>query len=325
MKTTLLTPVLKGIACMALLGMAGVSHAQPYPVKPVKLIMPWSDGFPANSARLYAKELSERYKQAFVVDVKAGAGGEIAAKQVIPAPADGYTLLVTGSSITIRAASDDKNADGERDLQPIAQITTTPYVVVAKQGKFGSFKSLLSTAKATPGKVNFASAGVGTGMHYLGELINTSAGVQMVHVPYNAGSRQLQAVLAGEVDIAIISLVTAWPQIKSGTLEALAVSSAQRSRVATAVPTLAEQGLKDIPAIGAWIAIFGPKGMEPAVVRSLSEKMAAIASDPAVMELITSWGAELPDTRVSALEEVVRTEKRSWSRLINDKNLVVKN
>lgn len=320
-----ITQTLRLLTAATLLCAAGFGQAQTYPAKPVKLIMPWSDGFPANSARLYAKELSERYKQAFVVDVKAGAGGEIAAKQVIPAPADGYTLLVTGSSITIRAASDDKNADGERDLQPIAQITTTPYVIVAKQGRYGSFKNLLAEAKATPGKVNFASAGVGTGMHYLGELINASAGVQMVHVPYNAGSRQLQAVLAGEVEIAIISLVTAWPQIKSGTLEALAVSSAQRSRVASAVPTLAEQGLKDIPPIGAWIAVFGPKGMEPAVVRSLSEKMATIASDPAVVELVTSWGAELPDTRVSALEEVIRTEKRSWTRLINDRNLVIKN
>ena len=320
-----LTRMIGWLGGVALITVMTYCQAQTYPTKPVKIIMPWGDGFPANSARLYAKELADRYKQAFVVDVKAGAGGEIAAKQVIPAPPDGYTLLVTGSSITIRAATDEKNADGERDLQPIAQITTTPYVIVAKSGQFGHFKQLLSAAQAAPGKVNYASAGVGTGMHYLGELINANANVHMVHVPYNSGSRQLQAVLGGEVDIAIISLVTAWPQIKSGTLEALAVSSAGRSRVANSIPTLAELGLKEIPSMGAWIAIFGPKQMDPGLVRNLSEKISAIANDPQVIETVTSWGAELPDTRVSALEEVIRTEKRSWTKLINEKGLGPKN
>lgn len=300
-------------------------YAQTYPAKPVRVFMPWSDGFPANSARLYAKELSDRYNQAFVVDAKPGAGGEIAAKQVISAPADGYTLLITGSSITIRAATDDKNADGERDLQPIAQITTTPYVIVAKKGKFGGFKNFLTAARAAPGAINFASAGVGTGMHYLGELINTNAGVQMVHVPYSTGSKQLQAVMAGDVDIAIISLVTALPQIKSGALEALAVSSSKRSRVAPSIPTLSELGFQGVPSIGAWIAIFGPKGIDPNIVRSLSEKITSIANDPAVIETVTSWGAEIPDTSVIALQDVLQSEKRSWIKLIKEKNFSANN
>ena len=300
-------------------------YAQPYPTKPVKVFTPWSDGFPANSARLYAKELSDRYKQPFIVDAKPGAGGEVAAKQVISAPADGYTLLITGSSITIRAATDEKNADGERDLQPIAQITTTPYVIVAKSGKYINFKNLLSVVRANPGTVNFASAGVGTGMHYLGELINSNAGVQMVHIPYSTGSKQLQAVMAGDVDIAIISLVTALPQIKSGALEALAVSSVKRSRVAPTIPTLSELGLQDIPSMGAWIAIFGPKGMDPNIVRSLSDKITAISNDPAVIETVTSWGAEIPDARVSALQDVLQSEKRSWVKLIKEKNFGTNN
>ena len=315
----------KFFTAIALTLAATTIYAQPYPTKPVKIFMPWSDGFPAISARLYAKELSERYNQAFVVDARPGAGGEIAAKQVISAPADGYTLLVTGSSITIRAAADEKNADGERDLQPIAQITTTPYVIVAKSGKYGSFKNLLSSARAAPGSVNFASAGVGTGMHYLGELINSNAGIQMVHVPYSTGSKQLQAVMAGDVDIAITSLVTALPQIKSGTLEALSVSSTKRSRVAPTIPTLSELGVQGIPAIGAWIAIFGPKGMDPNIVRSLSEKITSIANDPAVIETVASWGADVPDTRVIALQDVLQTEKRSWLKLIKEKNFADNN
>ena len=301
------------------------AFAQQYPDKPVKVLMPWGDGFPANSTRLYAKELAERYRQAVVVDVKSGAGGELAAKQVIPAPPDGYTLLSTGSSITIRAVSDDKNADGERDLQPIAQLVTTPYVIVAKSGKFVSFRNFLASAQANPGKINFASAGVGTGMHYLGELLNATVGISIVHVPYSTGSRQLQAVLAGDVDVAIISLVTALPQMNAGVLEGLAVSSAKRSRVAPMVPTLLESGVKDVPDIGAWIAIFGPRNLDPAVVKSLSDKIAAIASDPAVIATVNSWGADIPDTRVTYLEDIIRAEKKTWARLIKDKNLLTAN
>ena len=320
----------KTIHKTAALAMAGFAlyfapagYAQTYPNKPVKIVMPWNDGFPANSTRLFSQELATRYKQAFVVEPKPGAGGEVAAKQVIAAPPDGYTLLVTGSSITIRAATNDKNADGLRDLQPIAQITTTPYVIVAKTGKFKTFQDFLAQAKSSQSKVNFASAGVGTGMHYLGELINISAGLQMMHIPYSTGSKQLAAVMGGDVDIAIISLVTAWPQIKAGTMEALAVSSGERSVIASNVPTLHELGLKDVPAIGAWIAVFGPKDMDPAIVRSLSEKITEIAKSSATQETVKGWAAELPDTSTTALTNVVRSETGFWKKLIKERNLPV--
>lgn len=310
------------IASLALC-FATTGFAQIYPNKPVKVIMPWNDGFPANSTRLFSQELATIYKQAFVVEPKPGAGGEVAAKQVIGAPPDGYTLLVTGSSITIRAATNEKNADGLRDLQPIAQITSTPYVIVSNAGKYKTFKNFLTQAKGSPSKVNFASAGVGTGMHYLGELINISAGTQMVHVPYNTGSKQLAAVMAGDVDIAIISLVTAWPHIRAGTMEALAVSSAERSAIAREVPTLHELGLRDVPAIGAWIAVFGPKDMDPAVVKSLAEKITEISKSPATQETVKGWAAELPDSSTNALTNILRTETAFWKKLIKDRNLPV--
>lgn len=309
------------LVAAALACCAGPASAQTYPVKPVKVMMPWADGFPANATRLYGKELSERYKQAMVVDVRPGAGGELAAKQVIQAAPDGYMLLSTGSSITIRSVTDKNNADAERDLKPIAQLVTTPYVIVAKAGKYGSFKGFLDAARARPGTINFASAGVGTGMHYLGELLNVNAGIHIVHVPYSTGSRQLQAVLAGDVQVAIISLVTALPQINAGQLEALAVSSHKRSRVASNVPTLTEAGVKGVPDIGAWIALFGPKSLDPVVARSLSDKIAAIAADPAVIQTVASWGADIPDTRPAYLEEIIRAEKATWSRLMKEKNL----
>lgn len=309
----------------AAIGLAPQVFAQAYPDKPVKVLMPWQDGFPANATRLYAKELADRYRQPFVVDVRAGAGGELAARQIIQSAADGYSLLSTGSSITIRSVTDANNADSERDLTPIAQLVTTPYVLVARAGKYGSFKGFIDAARAQPGSINFASAGVGTGMHYLGELINVNAGIHIVHVPYSTGSRQLQAVLAGDVQIAIISLVTALPQINAGQLEALAVSSHRRSRVAPGVPTLRETGIAGVPDIGAWIALFGPKNLPPAVVKSLSEQIAAIAADPAVAKTVASWGAEIPDTRASYLEEIIRAEKTTWARLVKEKNLATGN
>ncbi|WP_151445838.1 Bug family tripartite tricarboxylate transporter substrate binding protein [Lacisediminimonas profundi] len=306
---------------LLLCALSGISHAQGYPDKPIKIVMPWSDGFPANSTRLYTNRLAERYKQPIVVEVRAGAGGEVAGRQVVNAPKDGYTLLATGSSITIRGVVDSKNVDPDKELQPIAQLVTTPYVIVAKAGKYGNFKTFLANAQAAQGKINFASAGVGTGMHFLGELINNSAKIKMVHIPYASGARQLQAVIAGDVEVAIISLVTAWPQIKAGVLEALVVSSTNRSKTLPNVPSLVESGLKDIPAMGAWIALFGPKNLDPAVVKSLSEQIRAIGNDPAVIETAHSWGAEIPDTRLSYLEEVISTEKKSWARLVEQNNL----
>ena len=310
------------LALAALVAATGTgAWAQAYPDKPVKVLMPWSDGFPANATRLYAKELADRLKQPMVVDVRAGAGGELAAKQVIQSAADGYSLLSTGSSITIRAVTDSQNADGERDLTPIAQLITTPYVIVAKSGKYGSFQGFLDAARAQPQAVNFASAGVGTGMHYLGELLNVNAGLKIVHVPYSTGSRQLQGVLAGDVQIAIISLVTALPQIHAGNLEALAVSSHKRSRVAPQVPTLRELGVPGMPDIGAWIAMFGPKNLPPQVVKTLSDQIAAIAADPAVAQTVASWGADIPDTSPQYLQDIIRAEKATWSRLVKDQNL----
>lgn len=305
------------------LGVPSIGYTQPYPDKPVNIIMPWADGFPANSARLYADEMTNLYGQSFVVQPRPGAGGEVAAKYVMSASPNGYTLLVTGSSITIRGATNDQNVDGERDLQPIAQLTTSPYVIVAPAGRFKSFASFLDTAKSSQGKLNFASAGIGTGMHYLGEMINVSAGVKTTHIPYPTGSRQLQAVLAGDVDVAIISLVTALPQIKAGKLDALAVSSAKRSKVAPQIPTLTESGLTDIPAIGAWIAIFGPKGMDPVLVDNLSKKIKTIADNPKTVDRVTSWGAEIPDTSTSALKTIIKTEKAFWSKLVKEQNLPV--
>lgn len=308
-------------AGLALLVIANSAAAQGYPDKPIRIIMPWVDGFPASSVRLYADRLAERYKRPVVVEVKSGAGGEVAARQVVPAPNDGYTLLGTGSSIAIRTVVDNKNVDPDKELQPIAQLVTTPYVIVAKAGKYKSIGDFLASAKAAPGKMNFASAGVGTGMHFLGELINGNAGINMVHVPYQTGSRQLQGLMSGDVDIAIISLVTAWPQIKAGALDALAVSSAARSKSMPNVPTLLEAGVKGIPSIGAWIALFGPRNMDPAVVQSLSEAIRSIASDPTVVETVSGWGGEIPDTRTAALEEVIAAETKSWARLVKEKNL----
>ncbi len=313
--------LIKFALAAAAVACTGLVSAQAYPDKTVMIVMPWLDGFPANATRLYAKRLEEHYKQTLVLEVKSGAGGELAAKHVMQAPPDGYILLSTGSSITTRAATDPSNADAERDLTPIAQLVTTPYVIVAKAGTYGSIKGFIDAARARPGSINFASAGVGTGMHYLGELMNANLGIKMVHIPYNTGSRQLQAVLAGDVQLAMISLVTALPHIKSGNLEALAVSSHRRSKVAPEIPTLLESGVKGIPDMGAWIALFGPRNLQPAVAASLSKEIAIIASDPSVAQTVASWGADIPDTSASHLKEIIRAEKSTWSRLTKELNL----
>lgn len=298
------------------------AFSQSYPTRPIKVVMAWADGFPANSTRLFAKELSERLKQPVVVEVQQGAGGEVAARHVKNAPGDGYTLLATGTSVTTSWALRPNSVDPEKELRPIAQLVATPYVIVARAGAYQDFDRFLEMARNSEKKLNYASPGVGSGMHFLGEMIKTATGVDMVHIPYTSGARQLQALIAGDVDVAIISLVTALPQIKSGKLDALAISTATRSQELPSVPTLQEKKLGGVPAISSWIALFGPAGLPGDVLDTLSAQIAAAAGAQDVRKLVSSWGAEVPDTRRENLEQVVRSEKALWSRLAKEQKIV---
>jgi len=212
--------------------------------------------------------------------------------------------------------------DPMKDLQPIAQLVATPYVIVSRAGAYADFDKFLEGARDSRKKLNYASPGVGSGMHFLGEMIKTSAGIDMVHIPYASGARQLQALLAGDVDIAIISLVTALPQIRIGKLDALAVSTATRSPELPAVPTLTEKKLRGVPAISSWIALFGPAGLPADILDALSSQITAAAGDDDLRKLVASWGAEVPDTRRTSLEHVVQTEKALWSKVAKEKNIV---
>lgn len=307
-----------GMCCALALTAA---HGQSYPNKPIHIIVPWADGFPANSAHLFADALAKELGQPTIVEVKGGAGGEIAARNVKAAAPDGYTLLATGVSITTAWATQAGNTDPERELQSVGQLVQTPYVIVAQAGKYGTLSNFVESAKRSPGKLNYASPGIGTGMHLLGELINSTAGIEVVHVPYATGSRQLQGVLSGDVDIAIISLVTALPQIRAGKLDALAVSTTTRSRVVPNVPTLAEAGVSGIPSIGSWIALFAPKGLPPTVAARLSTALAKASTDSSLGETVASWGAEVPNVSANHLHDVVVLEKGIWSTVAKTRNI----
>lgn len=311
------------VAILGGLTITAGAAAETFPSRPVTIVMPWGDGFPANVTRLYAKKLSDGFGQPVIVDTRPGAGGEIAARHVTGAPGDGYTLLATGTSVVIRPVLDGKSVDPTADLQPIAQLATTPYVIVARAGRFGNFLAFLKSARATPGRLNYASAGVGTGMHLLGELIDTNAGIDIIHVPYASGARQLQALRSGDVDVAIISLVTALPQITSGALEALAVSSAHRSAALPATPTLKEGGVPGIPAMGAWISLFGPRNLPPAVSQRLSAQIRASAQDKELRANLAAWGAEVDDVSAAYLTNVLRVEGSVWKRVAQGKGISV--
>lgn len=294
-----------------------------FPSRPVTVVMPWGDGFPANVTRLYAQALAKRLGQPVVVETRPGAGGEIAARLVSSATNDGYTLLATGTSIAIRPVLEAKSVDPLSDLQPLALLATTPYVIVAKAGRFRDFGQFLRSARGAPGKLNYASAGVSTGMHLVGELINTNAGIDLVHVPYASGSRQLQALRSGDVDVAVISLVTALPHITSGSLDALVVSTAHRSASLPNTPTLAESGVRGIPPAGAWISLFAPRNLPPAVAKRLGADIQASARDSQVSGALTTWGAEVGDVSPEHLVNVIKSESSAWRRVVQGKNITI--
>lgn len=312
------------IMALCFVALCSSVYAADYPGRTVSMLMPWSGGYPYNSARLYSEGLSDLYGESFVVVVTPGAGGEIAARKVI-ASDNPHTLLVTGSSVGIRAVSHEYNVNPLVDLQPIAQLTTSPYVIVAKAGRFDSIQQMINVAKkGTSDNLFYASAGVGTGMHYLGELMNAGLGIDMEHVPYESGSKEMHAVLSGNVDVAILSQTSALPQVKAGTLDVLAVSAAKRSPQLPDTPTLNEMpGLENLPPIGAWIGLFGPADMDEDVVQALSERIQAIAQEPGSIKTVRMWGADIPDASVKYFRALIQREMKLWKDVIEEYDLPV--
>lgn len=270
--------------------LARPAAAQAYPSRTVRIVEGYGPGgAPDIIARLIGKWLSERLGQPFVIDNKPGASGRIATESVAKAPPDGYTLLLVLNNNSVDAALKDKLPyDFVRDIAPVAGIYRQPLVMeVHPSVPANTVAEFIALAKQRPGKINMASAGVGTGTHLAGELFQIAAGVSLFHVPYR-GVQALRDVVAGQADVYFGVVASSLPQIKAGKLRALAVTTASRSAVLPDVPAMAEV----LPGyeFSAWYALGAPKGTPAAAIERLNREVNAALADPGFSTQLAELG-----------------------------------
>ena len=269
------------------------AFAQSFPSKPVRMVVPFAAGGAVDTvARALGQKLGEAWKQPVLVDNRPGAGGNIAAEAVAKAPADGYTLLITTQGFAISPSLYRKLPfDATRDFAPVTQLTSSFLVLVCSpQLPAQSIRELIALTKSKPGAINYGSTGTGAPPHLLGELLKSSAGVDLVHVPYKGDAPLTQALLAGEVQVAFMPLAGVLPHIKSGRLRALGVSGKARATTMPEVPTFVEAGLPF--EFTGWLGIFAPNGTPRDTALQLQRDIARAIVAPDLLERWPAWGYE---------------------------------
>lgn len=268
-------------------------HAQDYPARPVKIIVPFAVGGPADVyARFIGAKLSEALGQPFVIDNRPGAGALVGTDAAAKSPPDGYTLLLMSNAHTVNETLlPNKPYALMRDFVPIAPINYSDLVMVVNPAvPANTLQEFIALAKAQPGKLNYASSGPGTPYHMAGELFNSMAGVNIVHVPYKESSGARTGVLGGQVDMMFDAVTTMSEQAKAGKVKPLATSGRTRSTVMPNVPTVSEAGVPGYEAV-IWLGLMAPKGTPPAVVAKLNAEVAKIVNRPEVRAEWAKQGA----------------------------------
>jgi tripartite-type tricarboxylate transporter receptor subunit TctC len=269
------------------------AHAQQYPTKPVRIVVPTNPGGGADiQARLVAKAFQESIGGAFIVENRSGASGTIGADIAAKAPADGYTVLVTTSLLATSATLYRKLPyDAQKDLTPVSQISSAPqYLVVHPSVPARSAKELVALAKSQPGKLNAGSSGSGSANHLAIEMLKQRTGIDVHHIPYKSGAPAMTALIGGEVDFTFTGAVTALPPIRARQVRALGVTSLKPSSAAPDVPPLAATypGFESAN----WYALFVPAGTPAPIVSKLSAETAKAIKSPAVRDFIRQDGAD---------------------------------
>ena len=299
--------------------------AQNYPVKPVRIVVPYPPGGIGDTVtRALAQGLGEQLGQTFVIDNKPGASQMIGAEMVARAPADGYTLFLGSvTSLAINVNSQKKmNYDPAKDFAPVSMAFYSPlYLVVNPSVPAQSAKELIALGKALPGKLTFASIGQGGSIHLAGELFRSMAGLDMVHVPYKGSAPALTDVIGGQVNLMFDAGVSALPQVRAGKLRALAVTSAKRSSSAPELPTVAEAA--NLPGYEAtiWFGLVAPAGTPRDIVTRLSQELAKVAQQPALRERFAPQGVELSATTPEEFAAIIKSEIPKWGKVLRDANV----
>jgi len=306
--------------CLAVLVAAiGIcpAAAQEWPSGTVRIIVPYAAGGPVDvPARLVIDRLTAQTKGTFILENRPGAGGSIGLQSVMQSPPDGGTFLFTTSSVTIVPMIYPKlNFDPLRDLTMISLITEIPITLAVRANHpIRDLPGLIAYAKANPGKLTFASGGVGTGNHMAGELLKKMAGIDMLHVPFRGTAPALTSLYAGDIDILFVSTIEAVPHARDGRIRVLGVGTPQRVPELPNSPPIADT----VPGYTAtnWYGLFGPRGLPPAIVARLGAELPKVRDDPTVKQRSAVIGMPMLLTPPEVLRARVEAEVPRWKQLI---------
>ncbi len=323
-----MTPMTRRTAAAALLAAGawatGLAHAQAFPERVVKIVVPYPPGGSAGTqARILAQKLSEEWGHQVIVEDRPGAGTTLGAAFVASAPADGYTLYLAGTSHTI-SANLYKNLryDAVKSFAPVSMLAISPFIVTAQPAlKLRTIQDMIALAKSRPNPMTYGSSGNGAGPHLSGELLRRMADVPLTHVPYKGSAPALQDMLGGQIDL-LMADVSAVPHIQAGKLTALAVTTAKRSALLPDVPTVAESGLPGYETVN-WSGILAPAGTPADVVKRINAAIHKALADPSVQEQYRKAGFEVAPSTPEEMESHLASEVRKYARVIRDAGIKV--
>ena len=305
------------------LAIAGLSaglnaQAQPYPAKPIRLVVPFVAGGSADVlSRVLAQRLTQQYGQQMVVENRPGSGGHVGAEAAARATPDGYTIVF--GTIGIHAAYtiySKLNYDPSRDLQPVAMYADVPNILIVHPSvPVKNVKEFIALAKSNPGRLNFGTAGSGSSTHMAGEWFKLYTGVNLTHVPYKGSAQAMQDLLGGQIELMFENLPTAIAQVRAGKVRAIGMTSRERSPSMPEVPTLAETGVPGFEAT-AWFTIAAPAKVPPDIIRKLNADMNAFLKAPEMQQRWVDMGVVPLGGSPADAEKFFVSEREKWNKVI---------
>jgi len=306
---------------LLLMVFATCAFAQEYPAKPLRLIVPFGAGGGSDYVgRLVAQKLSDQMGQPVVVDNRPGAASLVGTELAARAPADGYTLLLADSALTINPAYyRNVKYDALRDFDPITVVAETPYLLVVNPGLpyAGSLKEFIAAAKAQPGRINIGSAGNGSGTHLSGELFKLSAALDLIHVPYKSAGAAVGDVVSGQIQSSMTSAPAAMTLIKAGRLKVLASAAAKRGALLPDVPTFAEGGVSGVEVTN-WYSVVSVGGTPKPVIKRLHDELVRAIASPDMRERLAAGALEPAPNTPEQFRQMIAAELQRWAQVIKN-------